>query len=165
MIQVNRYREFLVELASTVAQAYNDEHKDEPMVRFSEVVAAMEEGQLVTLLKDRQGIVVCGNVPGSTLTYRGGHVDSEAQCVIFILEKSPKDRQGTDWEFTRYALMQELMSKLCEILLGKDVFDLLCQSGRMRVEELTVEPEYNIYGGYNGWSVGFRLPDGKGVGV
>ena len=45
------------------------------------------------------------------------------------------------------------------------VFDLLCQSGRMRVEELTVEPEYNLYGGYNGWSVGFRLPDGKGVGI
>ena len=165
MIEVNLYREFMVELAARTAQAFNDAHPELPLVRFSEVVAAMEEGQLVTLLKDRSGLVFCGGVPGADLRRSGGVVSSEANCVLFILEKSPKDYQGTDTEFQRYAVMQHLMSALCEILMGEDAYAMLCQSGKMRVEELTVEPEYNIYGGFNGWSVGFRLPDGKGASI
>ncbi|MBR6997856.1 MAG: hypothetical protein IKI19_03520 [Prevotella sp.] len=164
MIAVNRYREFMVELANRVAQAYNDAHLEEREERFQHVVAAMTEGQLITLLSDKAGLVMCGNVPGAELT-RNGYVESEAQCLLLILEKSPKDRQGTDWEFQRYQLTQELMSKLCEILMGQDAFALLCESGKMAVDRLNVEPEYNIYGGFNGWSVTFKLPDGKGTGI
>ena len=40
---------------------------------------------------------------------------------------------------------------------------MLCESGQMKVDHLNVEPEYNIYGGFNGWSVTFKLPDGKGT--
>jgi hypothetical protein len=61
--------------------------------------------------------------------------------------------------------MQQLMSELCKILLGQDAFQMLCQSGTMRVNSLDVGPEYNIYGGFNGWSVSFKLPDGKGAGL
>ena len=82
-------------------------------------------------------------------------MESEAQCILYILEKSPKDRQGSDWEFDRFAVTQHLMSKLCEILLGRDAFTMLCESGQMAVGHLNVEPEYNIYGGFNGWSVTF----------
>ena len=163
MIEINLYRQFMVELAHKVAAARNEEYGEKSKdVEFSHVVAAVEENQLVTLLKDKRGIILCGNIPGARLTATFP-VRSEGDCVLFIIEKSPKDRQGTDWEFARYAIMQQLMSKLCEILLGEDAFQMLCQSGRMAVETLDVAPEYNIYGGFNGWSVSFRLPDGKGA--
>lgn len=162
MIEINLYRQFMVELANRVETAHNEEYSSCNPLRFASVVAAVEESQLVTLLKDRQGIILCGNIPGARLI-SGSPVKSEGACVLFILEKSPKDRQGTDWEFDRYAVMQQLMSELCEILLGKDAFQMLCQSGTMAVETLDVGPEYNIYGGWNGWSVSFRLPDGKGA--
>lgn len=165
MIEINLYRQFMVELAHKVARARNKEYAT-PLkpVEFSAVVAAVEENQLVTLLKDKQGIILCGNIPGSRLVATSP-ISSEGDCVLFILEKSPKDRQGTDWEFQRYAIMQQLMSKLCEILMGQDAFQMLCQSGAMRVDTLDVGPEYNIYGGFNGWSVAFKLPDGKGTGL
>lgn len=162
MIEVNLYRQFMAELASKVAKAFNDEFHPQPDISFAKVVPAMNEGQLITLLKDLSGILLCGNVPGAELT-KGTYVESEAQCILYILEKSPKDRQGTDWEFDRFAVTQHLMSKLCEILLGRDAFTMLCESGQMAVGHLNVEPEYNIYGGFNGWSVTFKLPDGKGA--
>lgn len=152
----------MAELASKVAKAFNDEFHPQPDISFAKVVPAMNEGQLITLLKDLSGILLCGNVPGAELT-KGTYVESEAQCILYILEKSPKDRQGTDWEFDRFAVTQHLMSKLCEILLGRDAFTMLCESGQMAVGPLNVEPEYNIYGGFNGWSVTFKLPDGKGA--
>lgn len=163
MIEVNLYREFLSELATRTARSLNEENQllQHP-VCFSNVVAAMNEGHLITLLKDLDGILLCGNVPGAHLQ-RGSYVESQAECIIYILEKSPKDRQGTPWEFDRYALMQHLMSHLCSILMGKDAFHMLCESGAMTVDELNVEPEYNVYGGFNGWSVTFTLPDGKGT--
>ena len=152
----------MAELAAKVAQAFNAEVQPNPHLYFSKVVPAMNEGQLITLLKDQAGIVLCGNVPGAELT-KGTFIESEAQCILYILEKSPKDRQGSDWEFDRFAVMQHLMSKLCEILMGQDAFMMLCESGQMKVDHLNVEPEYNIYGGFNGWSVTFKLPDGKGT--
>lgn len=154
----------MVELSNKVLQAYHEEASHDSGLTFSSVVAAMNEGQLITLLKDRSGIILCGNVPGAELT-RQTSVQSVGQCIIYILEKSPKDRQGTEWEFDRFSVLQHLMSKLCEILLGADAFSMLCQSGMMRVDTLNVEAEYNIYGGFNGWSVTFRLPDGKGAGL
>jgi len=162
MIEVNLYKQFMVELASKVAKAFNDGFHPQRDISFAKVVPAMNEGQLITLLKDLSGILLCGNVPGAELT-KGTYVKSEAQCILYILEKSPKDRQGTDWEFDRFAVTQHLMSKLCEILLGRDAFTMLCESGQMAVGHLNVEPEYNIYGGFNGWSVTFKLPDGKGA--
>ena len=162
MIEVNLYRQFMVELAHKVADAFNDAFHPQPELEFSKVVAAMNEGQLITLLKDLSGILLCGNVPGAELT-KGTYIESEAQCILYILEKSPKDRQGNDWEFDRFAVTQHLMSKLCEILMGRDAFTMLCESGQMSVDHLNVEPEYNIYGGFNGWSVTFKLPDGKGA--
>lgn len=163
MIEINLYRQFMVELAHKVAKSRNEEYTTpEKPVNFSSVIAAVEENQLVTLLKDKQGIILCGNIPGSRLIATNP-VSSEGDCVLFILEKSPKDRQGTEEEFKRYAIMQQLMSKLCEILMGQDAFQMLCQSGTMKVSTLEVGPEYNIYGGFNGWSVAFKLPDGKGT--
>lgn len=162
MIEVNLYREFMAELAAKVAQAFNAEFTPTPDISFAKVVPAMNEGQLITLLKDQAGIVLCGNVPGAELT-KGTFIESEAQCILYILEKSTKDRQGSGWEFDRFAVMQHLMSKLCEILMGQDAFMMLCESGQMKVDHLNVEPEYNIYGGFNGWSVTFKLPDGKGT--
>ncbi len=164
MIEVNLYRQFMVELSHKVVEAYHGEQDADRNLTMSGVVAAMNEGQLITLLKDRSGILLCGNVPGAELT-RKSYIESEAQCILYILEKSPKDRQGTDWEFGRFAVLQHLMSKLCEILLGADAFSMLCESGKMTVDSLNVEPEYNIYGGFNGWSVTFRLPDGKGASI
>ena len=162
MIEVNLYRQFMAELAAKVAQAFNEEFTPTPDISFAKVVPAMNEGQLITLLKDQAGIVLCGNVPGAELT-KGTFIESEAQCILYILEKSQKDRQGSGWEFDRFAVMQHLMSKLCEILMGQDAFMMLCESGQMKVDHLNVEPEYNIYGGFNGWSVTFKLPDGKGT--
>ncbi len=152
----------MAELAAKVAQAFNAEVQPNPHLYFSKVVPAMNEGHLITLLKDQPGIVLCGNVPGAELT-KATFIESEARCILYILEKSQKDRQGSDWEFDRFAVMQHLMSKLCEILMGQDAFMMLCESGQMSVDHLNVEPEYNLYGGFNGWSVTFKLPDGKGA--
>lgn len=163
MIEVNLYRQFISELAARVNSLYAQwaSLNNFPSEKISAVVSAMSEGQLVTLLSDRPGIILCGNVPGADIS-RASFLQSVAQCILYIVEKSPKDRQGTDDEFLRFAVTQRLMSFLCQILMDTDSLHMLCQSGKMKVDALNVEPEYNIYGGFCGWSVSFNLPDAKG---
>ena len=155
MIPINDYRQFVAELIAYARQAADIE--EETTIRL-----AVTETQLINLLKDRKGIVIGGNIPGAEVSNGAGWFQSDGECVIYVLEKMPEDYQGTEREFERYALLQRLMVEIVRLLLNADGFDRFCDKGQMEYSRpITVEWEYNTFGGFNGLSVGFRLKDGQ----
>lgn len=152
MIPINDYRQFIAELINYAKQ----------QARIDETTTirlAVTETQLVDLLKDQSGIVIAGNIPGADIS-KQSFFQSEGECLLMVLEKTPKDRQGTEWEFTRYEVLQQLMKEIIKLLTNYDGFDRFCDKADLDYSRpLTVEWEYNTYGGFNGLSITFRLKD------
>ena len=152
MIPINDYRQFIAELINYAKQ---QAHIDETTT----IRLAVTETQLINLLKDQSGIVIAGNIPGADIS-KQSFFQSEGECLLMVLEKMPEDRQGTEWEFTRYDVLQQLMKEIIKLLTNYDGFDRFCdKAGLDYSRPLTVEWEYNTYGGFNGLSITFRLKD------
>jgi hypothetical protein len=154
MIAINDYRQFVSELVAAASQR-SEVHADH-------VRLAVREKQLSVLLKDLPGVIVCGNIPGFELDYPAGFWLSSGECILYVLEKMPRDRQNTEEEFEAYARLQRLMAQIIRLLAGED-FQEFCDQGELdRSRPLVAEWEYNEYGGFNGLSVTFRLKDKNG---
>jgi hypothetical protein len=153
MIPINDYRQFIAELVNYAKQQMGFD--EEITIRL-----AVTESQLVNLLKDLDGVVVAGNIPGADISNGSGWMQSEGECLLMVLEKMPEDYQGTEREYTRYGQLQQLMINITRLLTNYDGFDRFCDKGEIDyTRPLTIEWEYNTYGGFNGLSVTFRLKD------
>lgn len=156
MIAINDYRQFIAELTAAAQQRAG--------VTVDKIRLAVTESQLVSLLKDQAGIVVAGNIPGFEISNNGFFL-STGESILYVLEKTPDDRQGTDWEYGEYARMQQLMGAIVRLLTGEDLQEL-CDKGETDLSRpIVVEWEYNTFGGFNGLSVSFRLKDRNGTGL
>lgn len=153
MIPINDYRQFIAELVNTASTAAGLDSV--PAIRL-----AVTESQLVSVLKDQASIVVAGNIPGCEISNGAGWFQSHNQCLLAVLEKMPRDRQGNEQEFERYALLQQLMKEIVKLLTDIDGFGRFCDKGEIDYSHsLNVEWEYNEYGGFNGLSVVFHIKD------
>ena len=151
MIPIRNYQQFIAELTAKASVLSG--------VAVEKIRLAVTESQLVTLLKDQPGVIVCGNIPGMELSYHTGFWLSEGECLLMVLERMPDDLQGTQSETDEYARLQQLMQQIVRLLIGED-FQEFCDKGEVDFSRpLTVEWEYNQYGGFNGLSVTFRLKD------
>lgn len=156
MIAINDYRQFVSELAAAASQRSG--------VGYEKIRLAVTESQLVNLLKDQSGVVIAGNIPGAEIS-NNGYWMSDGECLLMVLEKMPADYQGTEREAGRYAELQRLMAAMVKLLTGED-FQEFCDKGEVRLERpITIEWEYNAYGGFNGLSVTFVLRDINGIGL
>ena len=124
MIPINDYRQFIAELVNTASTAIGLETA--PAIKL-----AVTESQLVNLLKDQAGIVVAGNIPGSEITNGSGWFKGHNECLLAVLEKMPRDYQGKEQEFERYALLQSLMMEIVKLLTNTDGFDRFCDKGQI----------------------------------
>ena len=155
MIPINDYRQFIAELINFARQ-------EAGIAKDATIRLAVTETQLINLLKDLHGIVIAGNIPGADISNGSGWFQSDGECILYVLEKMPEDYQGTEKEFGRYALLQQLTVEIVKLLTNADGFDRFCDKGQMDYSRpLVVEWEYNTFGGFNGLSVSFRLKDGK----
>ena len=151
MIPIRDYQQFVAELVAKASERSG--------VNVDKVRLAVTESQLVNLLKDQAGVIVCGNIPGMALSYPSGYWHSEGDCLLMVLERMPDDYQGTSSEYEEYARLQRLMDQIVQLLKGED-FQEFCDKGEVAfTRPLNVEWEYNQYGGFNGLSVSFRLKD------
>ena len=152
MIPINNYRQFIAELKA-VAETMAG-------VEVSHVRLAVTESQLTNMLKDLSGVVLAGNIPSADYRSNPGYWMSDGECLLMVLEKMPRDEQGLESEYERYARLQRLMMDIVGILQNADGFDRFCDLGTIdQSRGLRVEWEYNEWGGFNGLSLTFRLMD------
>lgn len=149
MIPINDYRQFVAELAARASQLSG--------VAVDHVRLAVTESQLISLLKDLPGIIVCGNIPGAEITTTQ-YWRTEHQCLLMVLQKMPTDWQGTEQENSALASMQQLMEQMVRLIAGDDFQQELCDRAQLDTSaHMNIEWEYNQYGGLHGLSVAFRL--------
>jgi len=156
MIAINDYRQFIAELVAAASQKCG--------IGYSKIRLAVARQQLIKLLKDQEGIVIAGNIPGSDIN-NNGYYWSEGECLLMVLEKMPEDYEGTEREYIRYGELQLLMIHIIRLLIGEDLQEFCDKAELDRSQKITVEWEFNTYGGFNGMSALFHLKDKNGTGL
>lgn len=104
---------------------------------------AVREGHLQKKLKDAE--------------LKGGmdcHQESN-QILLFLLEKVPAGEEMDEEELQHYALLQRIMELVKKELLA---MDFVC--GELSpADGMLTEWEYDVFGGFNGLSIGLKLVD------
>ena len=131
MINIKRYREWLLELKEKLNRGSED-------IKVDGVVLAVHEGHLIRKLRDRRGIWLCAKYPDATVKGGADAFSTDNQVLLFLLEKVPSGQHSDEDELTHYAM---------------------CDDSVRLTTNLTIEWEYDIFGGWNGLSVSFKLED------
>lgn len=147
MINIQRYREMVLELKELV-------NKVSP-IKIDGAVMAVSEKHLVKKLKDSTGLMLCTNYPNSDSSGGKDHYEENNGVLLFLLEKVSSGQETDEEEFLHYARIQQVMQLLKAKLREMDSFcDII--SG---AENMITEWEYDVFGGWNGLSVGLKLKD------
>jgi hypothetical protein len=120
---------------------------------IQEYVRAANDEHVTRRLKDRSGPVLVAALP--TFQGRGDSTQPSGQHVtyLWILEKPGADDTEQD-ERDQYHRLQQLMNQIREYIQTKQE-DGCSVWWRLQVESVMIDPEYNIWGGWNGWHMTF----------
>ena len=149
MIDIKRFREWLIELKERVNAIASGE------AAIVGIALAVREGHMNRKLKDRQGIILCAKYPDCTTSGNIDNYSGDNDIVLFLLEKVPSGKQTDEEELDHYDTLQLLLLILRDQLMLTSQF---C-NGTQLTSDLTIEWEYDIFGGFNGLSIGFKLQD------
>lgn len=147
MINIQRYREMLVELKERVNKVSR--------TKIDGTVIAVSEKHLVKKLKDSMGLILCANYPDAVSQGNEDNYREQNSLLLFLIEKVPSGQETDEEELLHYARIQQVMQLLKTKLREMDFF-----CGEVDgAESMTVEWEYDVFGGWNGMSIGLNLVD------
>ena len=110
-------------------------------------VIAVSEKHLVKKLRDCTGLMLCANYPDAVSQGNEDNYRERNSLLLFLIEKVPSGQETDEEELLHYARIQQVMQLLKTKLREMDFF---CG---------TVEWEYDVFGGWNGMSIGLNLVD------
>jgi hypothetical protein len=123
---------------------------------------AANERHLIKKIDDCDGVILASSLPSSNSGNNDyDNIKEKNRCVLFILEKiNPGDQNETE-ELEHYSKMQSITKKVKDKLLERrdsedSIFPLLAEVDE---SSFRTESEYQIYGGHNGYSIGFDIID------
>lgn len=149
MINIQRYREMLLELRECVNKVSK--------TKIGGVVIAVSERHLVKKLRDVTGLMLCANYPDTVAKGDKDNYRERNGLVLFLLEKVSSGQETDEEELMHYARIQQVMQLLKTKLREMDFF---CGEGEVDdTDSMTVEWEYDVFGGWNGMSIGLNLVD------
>ncbi|TCO88164.1 hypothetical protein EV202_12747 [Bacteroides heparinolyticus] len=147
MIDILRFREMLIELTERV----NSKKAD----AITGVLMAVREAHMVKKLKDKEGVWMCANYPDANMNGATDYHEDKNQMIIFLLEKVSAGQHDDEEELVHYAKMQNVM-----LLLRDELLDMQDYCGDVVMEDgMSIEWEYDVFGGWNGMSIGVKLKD------
>lgn len=147
MIDIVRYREILAELKSRV--------NEQSEMQIEGVIIAVSDKHLTKKLKDRTGLFLCANYPDTESKGDEDNYKEDNRLLLFLLEKVPAGDETDEEEIVHYARIQRTMKILKEEIRGMDFACGEISGG----EEINTEWEYDVFGGFNGLSIGVKLTD------
>jgi|UniRef100_UPI00359C77CB hypothetical protein len=147
MINILKYREIMLELKERVNAVSK--------IKIDGVVIAVSEKHLVKKLKDKDGLILCSNYPDSTSAGGEDSYTDHNNMILFLLEKVPSGQETDEEELMHYVSIQQVVQLLKTQLREMD-FTCGYISG---AENMTTEWEYDVFGGWNGLSIGLKLSD------
>lgn len=147
MINILRYREILAELKARINARTE--------TQIDGVVIAVSDKHLTKKLKDQAGLFLCSNYPDAESKGGADNYREDNRLLLFLLEKVPAGDETDEEEMTHYAQIQEVMQVLKEEIRSLDFVCGEISGG----EEISTEWEYDVFGGFNGLSIGLKLAD------
>lgn len=149
MIEIRRYREWLIELVADI-------NRESEGQKIDGVVMAVHEGHLIRKLRDRRGVWLCARFPDWQVNGSSDVYSSDNEVLLFLVEKVPSGQHDDEEELNHYARLQGLMIRLRDKLWEGN---LLCDDSVQLNGGMKFEWEYDLFGGWNGLSVSFKLED------
>lgn len=147
MINIQRYREMLIELKERV--------NAESETQIDGVSVAVSEKHLVKKLKDSTGLMLCANYPDAVSQGGKDNYHEQNKLVVFLLEKVSSGQETDEEELLHYARIQRVMQRM-----KAELRELSSLCGEIDgAKNMTTEWEYDVFGGWNGMSVGLNLDD------
>jgi hypothetical protein len=123
--------------------------------KITGTVLSVQENTMTKKLSDKKGIYLCAGYPSfETDVTDSDNYTAKNFCVLFLLEKISFGGLTDGEELTFYADMQEVAEKIEEILITANSS---CDYGFSAPKKIRIEFEYNIFGGWNGISLGFEI--------
>ena len=147
MINIQRYREMLIELKERVNKVSR--------TKIDGTVIAVSEKHLVKKLRDCTGLMLCANYPDAVSQGNEDNYRERNSLLLFLIEKVPSGQETDEEELLHYARIQQVMQLLKTKLWEMDSFCAEVEGA----ESMTVEWEYDVFGGWNGMSIGLNLVD------
>ncbi|MDQ1150156.1 hypothetical protein QE382_002140 [Sphingobacterium zeae] len=140
MINVNQFKQLCADIV--------------PAVGINGYVMASTYEQGTKKLKDKAGLILVGVYPAYHFE---GNVDGSSTVNEMLLYIVTRQIEGgsDDQEIKQYADTLEAMIKLKDYLFGTKENSYCQRFPRIDAESLQIDPEYNIFGGYIGYSIKF----------
>lgn len=112
--------------------------------------------QTQNLIKDRSGTILICVIPSTS--YKGDNADvitENNESIIYVIQKE-RDGQSQAKQLLQYKETQEKLIKIKDDLLGDN--EEGCKSFPfIQPKAMAIDPEYNIFGGWLGWSIKFKF--------
>ena len=147
MIPISRFREWCIELMNEVNAG---------KIRIEHLIMGVEEGHIVKKLKDKRGVCLCVNYPDATGSGENDNETDVQPVYFFIVEKVSAGSLTDDAEMLHYGKLQDI-TRLLRSTVRNDA------SGNCLGVEIDlndkIEWEYQIFGGFNGLSLGIKITD------
>ena len=127
---------------------------------ISHVVITATDSQVVKKVSGKSGVILVAKMPPSTAEIRTVDDYSEDnQCLIFVLEKQEPSNATDQKELEHYDKVQRIMRKVKEWILNHGLHDGSDDETETLSKPFRTEWEYQVYGNFNGLSLGFDLKD------
>ncbi len=142
MINLNDYKQFCESLQIKIGAN-----------RF---VMVVQEEHLKKKLRDEPGVVLVAVFPSVLGKGSEDNTGDDNTVLVFVLEYTAKSGMTNDLEIESYERTRVMIDKIkTEIISQANKGDNLMQF--LNRQSIVIEPEWNIAGSYNGWSITFNF--------
>ena len=124
-------------------------------MKIDGVILAVSDKHLTKKLRDQAGFFLCANFPDAESKGMQIITKKIIASLLFLLEKVPAGDETDEAEITHYAGMQNVMRILKDEIRDMDFVCGEISGG----EDINTEWEYDVFGGFNGLSIGLKLTD------
>lgn len=148
-MDIKYYRELLAEWAGLI-----NGKQDTPVIES--IHLGVLESHLIRKIRDKKGVLLCANYPDFKRVVAEDSHSNGYRCVLYLIEKVPSGSMTDEQELMHYAKIEQLMKQLVMIVQG---CSWVCNETRLETSQLKVEWEYDIFGGFNGQSLSFKMEE------
>lgn len=155
MISALRFKDILDQLREEV-----NLELDSLNLSIDHVVVAATDSQVVKKVSSKSGVILVAKMPPATADIRTVDDFSEDnQCLFFILEKQEPSNVTDQKELEHYDKVQRIMRQVKEWIMNYGLHDGSDDETETISKPFRTEWEYQVYGNFNGLSLGFDLKD------
>lgn len=145
MISISKYKE------------YTEAIKDE-VAGINEVLYVIDQNHVVKKIHDKSDNILVFTYPkAKNQSPVTDNVQENNNCFAFLVTKMNDDKTP-DEEIEAYEALQIIMRNIKQWLVDNRV-NFESEVGVLDFSSFNTEPEYRIFGGYSGWSIGFNITD------